>query len=74
LLLVFAGVGVVMWRQVGGDQGMVAAGSDALVVEMADVLDGPALRGQAWNAARQRRDRPIRQLGWKATGATQEPC
>jgi hypothetical protein len=41
LLLVFAGVGVVMWRQVGDDQGVVAAGSDALVVEMADVLDGP---------------------------------
>jgi hypothetical protein len=33
LLLVFAGVGVVMWRQVGDDQGVVAAGSDALVVE-----------------------------------------
>jgi hypothetical protein len=41
LLLVFAGVGVVMWPQVGDDQGVVAAGSDALVVEMADVLDGP---------------------------------
>jgi hypothetical protein len=41
LLLAFAGVGVVMWRQVGDDQGVVAAGSDALVVKMADVLDGP---------------------------------
>jgi hypothetical protein len=28
-----------MWRQVGDDQGVVAAGSDALVVEMADALD-----------------------------------
>jgi hypothetical protein len=30
-----------MWRQVGGDQGVVAAGSGVLVVGMADVLDGP---------------------------------
>lgn len=37
----FAGVGVVTWRQIGDDQGVVAAGSDVLVLEMADVLDGP---------------------------------
>jgi hypothetical protein len=30
-----------MWRQVGDDQGVVAADSDALIVKMADVLDGP---------------------------------